>query len=79
MNKKILLAVGLLTIGIADSFNAKAQNYLHKYGIELSGGIREYGGDRGTRYFFAERPDYQAIGGSFSYRFNVGIAIQVCQ
>jgi outer membrane protein OmpA-like peptidoglycan-associated protein len=70
MNKKILLAVGLLAIGITDSFNAIAQNYLHKYGIELSGGIREYGGDRGTRYFFAERPDYQAVGGSFSYYVN---------
>lgn len=62
--------VGLLALGAGDSFKALAQNYMHKYGFELSGGIREYGGDRGTRYFFAERPDYQGIGGSFGYYVN---------
>jgi len=49
---------------------AVAQNYLHKFGFEISAGLREYGGDRGTRYFLAEKPEYHAIGGSFGYYIN---------
>lgn len=70
MNKKILVAAGIFTMLISNTDNVLAQNYLHKYGLEISGGIREYGGDRGNRFFFAERPDYQAIGLSFSYYVN---------
>jgi outer membrane protein OmpA-like peptidoglycan-associated protein len=59
--------MALSMLGISE---AVAQNYLHKFGFEISGGLREYGGDRGTRYFLAERPDYQAVGGSFGYYIN---------
>ena len=70
MNKRVLplylfLAVALLLFG-----EAKAQNYAHKFGIEVTGGVREYGGDRGNRYFFARRPDYQALGVSLGYYVN---------
>jgi outer membrane protein OmpA-like peptidoglycan-associated protein len=70
MNRKVLVscAVCILTfMGVSDT---AAQNYLHKFGIEVNGGLREYGGDRGTRYFLAEKPTYQAIGGSFGYYIN---------
>ncbi|MCB9245278.1 MAG: OmpA family protein [Flavobacteriales bacterium] len=70
MKKKAIaiLGVGLLCmLGTELTFG---QGYAHKYGVEINGGIREYGGDRGTRYFLAERPDYQAVGLSFSYYVN---------
>jgi len=70
MNKRILAILGFALLCVLSSENAIAQNYAHKFGVEINGGIREYGGDRGTRYFLAERPDYQAIGASFGYYVN---------
>jgi len=70
MNRKILSFYSLLAICLLLAEGAVAQNYAKKFGFEVSGGIREYGGDRGTRYFIAQPPDYQAIGGSFSYYVN---------
>ena len=49
------------------SNQTKAQNYAKRFGIELNGGINEYGGDRGTRYFFASKPIYQGGGAGFGY------------
>ncbi|MFT4522624.1 MAG: outer membrane protein OmpA-like peptidoglycan-associated protein [Bacteroidia bacterium] len=69
MNKKyyhIGVLISICLFGL-DSF---AQNYMHKFGVEISGGLREYGGDRGTRYFLAEKPEYNAVGGSFGYYIN---------
>ncbi|MBI1307893.1 MAG: OmpA family protein [Bacteroidetes bacterium] len=68
--KKVYAIYALCVLGMLGIDQARAQNYLHKFGFEISGGIREYGGDRGTRYFLAEKPDYQAAGGSFSYYIN---------
>jgi outer membrane protein OmpA-like peptidoglycan-associated protein len=70
MNRKILSFYSLLAVCLLLAEGAVAQNYANKYGFEISGGIREYGGDRGTRYFIAQPPDYQAVGGSFSYYVN---------
>ena len=70
MNRKILSFYSLLAICLLLAEGAVAQNYAKKFGLEVSGGVREYGGDRGTRYFLAQPPDYQAIGGSFSYYVN---------
>lgn len=70
MNKKLLVAAGMFSLLFSSGLESKAQTYLHKYGLEINGGIREYGGDRGNRFFFAERPDYQAIGVSFGYYVN---------
>jgi len=70
MNKRILSILGFAILCVFSSENAIAQNYAHKFGVEINGGIREYGGDRGTRFFLAERPEYQAIGASFGYYVN---------
>jgi outer membrane protein OmpA-like peptidoglycan-associated protein len=70
MNKNILAIIGFAVMCMVGTDLSYGQTYMHKFGVEISGGIREYGGDRGTRYFLAERPDYQAIGGSFSYYVN---------
>lgn len=70
MTKKVYVLCALTALGLWGTEVAVAQNYLHKFGFEISGGLREYGGDRGTRYFMAERPDYQAMGGSFGYYLN---------
>lgn len=71
MDRKILVScvvfVALSMLGISETL---AQNYQHKFGFEINGGLREYGGDRGTRYFLAEKPEYQAIGGNFGYYVN---------
>ncbi len=66
MNKKLLLTIFTLLV-IAYSNQTLAQNYAHRLGIEAYGGINEYGGDRGTRYFFASKPTYQGAGGAFGY------------
>jgi len=66
MIKKLLLSIFTLMV-IAYSNKAIAQNYAHRLGIEAYGGINEYGGDRGTRYFFASKPTYQGGGGAFGY------------
>ena len=55
MNKKLLLTIFTLLV-IAYTNQTLAQNYAHRLGIEAYGGINEYGGDRGTRYFFASKP-----------------------
>jgi outer membrane protein OmpA-like peptidoglycan-associated protein len=70
MTKNVYVLCALVALGLVGTEVAQAQNYKHKFGFEISGGVREYGGDRGTRYFLAERPDYQALGGSFSYYLN---------
>ncbi len=70
MNKKIFVSCAVLALTLIGAGDAIAQNYLHKFGFEINGGLREYGGDRGTRYFLAEKPEYQAIGGSFGYYVN---------
>ncbi|MBO6518369.1 MAG: OmpA family protein [Bacteroidia bacterium] len=70
MNRKIFVSCAVLALSMLGISEAVAQNYLHKFGFEISGGLREYGGDRGTRYFLAEKPEYQAIGGSFGYYIN---------
>ncbi len=66
MNKKLLLSIFTLLV-ILSSNQTQAQNYAHRLGIEAYGGINEYGGDRGTRYFFASKPTYQGGGGAISY------------
>ncbi|MFM9944314.1 MAG: OmpA family protein [Bacteroidia bacterium] len=66
MNKKIIVTLITMLV-IVFSNQTMAQNYAHKFGIEAYGGINEYGGDRGTRYFFASKPDYQGVGGAFGY------------
>ena len=70
MNKKIFVSCAILALSLIGVGDVVAQNYLHKFGFEINGGLREYGGDRGTRYFLAEKPDYQAVGGSFGYYVN---------
>jgi outer membrane protein OmpA-like peptidoglycan-associated protein len=70
MNIRVLLTTSLGILSVAIPTFTGAQNPSTKYGFEINGGIREYGGDRGTRYFFARRPDYQAIGIAFSYNVN---------
>jgi len=70
MNKRIIAVLSFAILCVVFTDKAFSQNYAHKFGVELNGGIREYGGDRGTRYFLAERPDYQAIGLSFGYYVN---------
>jgi len=70
MTKKVYVLCALAALGLMGTEVAKAQNYLHKFGFEISGGLREYGGDRGTRYFLAEKPEYHAVGGSFGYYLN---------
>lgn len=66
MYKKLYLTIFTLSV-IVSSNQIQAQNYAHRLGIEAYGGINEYGGDRGTRYFFAEKPTYQGAGGAFGY------------
>lgn len=66
MYKKLYLTIFTLLV-IVSSNQIQAQNYAHRLGIEAYGGINEYGGDRGTRYFFASKPTYQGGGGAFGY------------
>jgi outer membrane protein OmpA-like peptidoglycan-associated protein len=70
MNRKIFVSCAVMALSMLGISEAVAQNYLHKFGFEINGGLREYGGDRGTRYFLMEKPEYQAIGGQFSYYVN---------
>lgn len=70
MNRKIFVSCAVIALSLIGVGDAVAQNYLHKFGFEINGGLREYGGDRGTRYFLAEKPEYQAIGASFGYYVN---------
>ncbi len=66
MYKKILLPI--FTLGVmVYSTQSSAQNYAKRFGFEAYGGINEYGGDRGTRYFFASSPTYQGGGCAFGY------------
>lgn len=66
MNKKIILSI-LTAIILFPFDSAFAQNNSKRFGIEVLGGINEYGGDRGTRYFYASKPTYQGAGASFGY------------
>jgi len=66
MNKKIILSIFTVLITLFSN-EVLAQNYAKRFGIEALGGINEYGGDRGTRYFYASKPSYQGGGGSFGY------------
>ncbi len=66
MNKKLYLTI-FTFLTILYSNRTEAQNYAHRLGIEAYGGINEYGGDRGTRYFFASKPTYQGGGAAFGY------------
>lgn len=61
-----MLTIFAVTIS-SYSTELMAQNYAKRFGIELLGGINEYGGDRGTRYFYASSPTYQGGGASFGY------------
>ena len=70
MNKKIFISCAVLALSLLGNGDVAAQNYMRKFGFEINGGLREYGGDRGTRYFLAEKPEYQAIGASFGYYVN---------
>jgi outer membrane protein OmpA-like peptidoglycan-associated protein len=70
MNIRFFLTSSLVVLSIINPNDTRAQNPSTKYGIEINGGVREYGGDRGTRYFFKEKPDYQAMGIAFSYNVN---------
>ena len=66
MNKKLVMAIFTLSVMVY-SKQSMAQNYAKRFGVEVYGGINEYGGDRGTRYFFAYAPTYQGVGGAFGY------------
>ncbi len=66
MYNKLLLSIFTLLL-VVSSKQTQAQNYAHKMGVELRGGINEYGGDRGTRYFFASKPIYNGAGAGFGY------------
>ncbi len=70
MNIRILLTSSLVVLSIVIPSTTMAQNPSTRYGLEINGGLREYGGDRGTRYFMARRPDYQAVGLAFGYNVN---------
>ncbi|MCB9262217.1 MAG: OmpA family protein [Flavobacteriales bacterium] len=70
MNRKLLFSFGVMAVLTAISFTSNAQNASNKFGIEINGGIREYGGDRQVQYFLAVKPNYQAIGGSLGYKIN---------
>lgn len=69
MNKRLLIIFTVTLLFIFQD-TTYAQNAYKKFGLELNGGIREYGGDRGVSYFLAQYPNYQAFGGSFSYYIN---------
>lgn len=66
MRKRIFLPILTLLL-IISSDVIMAQNYAKKYGFEAMGGINEYGGDRGTRYFFASKPTYQGGSATLGY------------
>lgn len=66
MYKKLLLPIFTLSLLVYTN-QSMAQNYAHRLGIEAYGGINEYGGDRGTRYFYASKPTYQGAGVSLGY------------
>ncbi len=70
MNKNLLAFYSLLIACVIGADIANAQSYSTKYGVEINGGLREYGGDRGRRFFMMRPPDYQAIGASFAYYVN---------
>lgn len=69
MNRKLLFISILILLG-SELTDVMAQTYAKKFGIEVNGGIREYGGDRGNRYFLARKPEYQALGVSLGYYLN---------
>jgi outer membrane protein OmpA-like peptidoglycan-associated protein len=69
MYNKLLLSIFTLLFVLSNS-QTQAQNYAHKMGFEVHGGINEYGGDRGTRYFFASKPIYNGAGAAFGYYLN---------
>ena len=66
MNKKLILSI-FTTLIFLHTNHIMAQTYAKRFGIEALGGINEYGGDRGTRYFYASKPTYQGGGASFGY------------
>jgi len=66
MNKKLFLTL-FTTLSVLYSNQIVAQSYAKRYGIEVMGGINEYGGDRGTRYFFASKPTYQGLTAGIGY------------
>lgn len=66
MNKRLILSIFTVLLTLF-STEISAQSYSKRFGIELLGGINEYGGDRGTRYFYASKPSYQGGGASLGY------------
>jgi outer membrane protein OmpA-like peptidoglycan-associated protein len=70
MNKNLLALYSLIIVCVLGADVADAQNYANKFGVEINGGLNEYGGDRGRRYFNMEREDYQGVGASFGYYIN---------
>lgn len=68
MNKRNFTIFALVLL--ITSFDAFAQTYNKRFGIEVNGGLREYHGDLGSALFFARKPDYQAMGISLNYFIN---------
>jgi len=66
MNKNLFLTIFTFSL-VVGSNQVIGQNYAKRFGVEVMGGINEYGGDRGTRYFFASKPTYQGITAGFGY------------
>ena len=67
MNRHLLTFL-VAFILIAPSITA--QSYDKKFGLEVSGGIREYHGDLGSALYLQRAPDYQAAGAAFGIYLN---------
>ncbi|CAI8318749.1 MAG: hypothetical protein CNE98_01160 [Bacteroidetes bacterium MED-G17] len=70
MTKKYNLIFCLFLSFIFSSHFVFAQNETKRFGLEISGGIREYTGDLANDIFFAKRPTYHAVGGALSMYYN---------
>jgi len=66
MNKKLILSIFTVLVSLYSN-QIQAQTYAKRFGIEAMGGINEYGGDRGTRYFYMGSPTYQGGGVNLGY------------
>ena len=70
MIKKYKLIFCTLALLLFSAGLVKAQNEVKRFGLEISGGVREYSGDLANDIFFAKNPTYQALGGALSMYYN---------